>query len=83
VIDAAEAKLIRVIFPGSGGQTGEVALHWVGGKSIKSYFKDTPLRPYNLIGMRRHCRLQNQRGERLRLTSTPAPGDTVIMTRYR
>ena len=80
-VDAAEAGLIRIIFPGRGGQTGEIALYWVAGKQIRDYFKDPKLRPYGLMALRSSCRMMDGNRRRLRLTCTPQPGDTIILQR--
>ena len=78
---AEEAGLIRVIFPGPAGRTGEVALFWSEGKAIRDYFKDPELRPYGLMALRASCRMIDQHHRRLRLTYVPRPGDTIIMQR--
>lgn len=80
-ITAEEAGLIRVIFPGPAGRTGQVALPWQAEKQLRDYFKGSILRPYGLMGLRKHCRLTNQDHRRLRLTHVPKPGDTIILRR--
>ncbi len=80
-VTAAEAGLIRIIFPGKGGRTGEIALYWVAGKQIRDYFKDPKLRPHGLMALRSSCRLTDGNHRRLRLTYVPKPGDTVVLQR--
>lgn len=80
-ITAEAAGLIRIIFPGPGGRTGEVALSWNAEKQIRDYFKGPELRQYGLMGLRTRCRMTDQHQRRLRLTYIPKPGDTIVLQR--
>lgn len=70
-----------MVFPYRGRQVGEIALRWQRGRSVRSYLTDPLLREYHLMGTWKHCRVTNQRSERLRTSSLPKPGDSIILRR--
>ena len=81
MIDAAKAGLIRVIFPGRAGSVGQIVLRWAPTKTVRDYLTSGPLAPYQLMGKRKHCKLTNQRMEKVRFGSVLKAGDTIVMRR--
>lgn len=70
--------MITVLYPARGGGQGRAELTYEPGKSVRRYLRDSKLMQQGLVGRAEHCRILNQRGERLRLNSmTLKMNDTI------
>ena len=80
MIDAKEAKLVRIIFPHRGEIVTAVVRHT--GAPLQRYLSVPPVGEFHLLGRAKRLRIFNQTGKKVKLRYAPDPGDTIVM-RYQ
>ncbi len=75
-------EIVTFVFPDkTGTRTGVCHLQWRKGMQVQQYLHEPALRQEGLIARWTRCSHWNKKGEKIRITYQPTPGDVIVLSK--